>query len=260
MKWIGIFLIITILIVVNESTTVTFNNYYSKPVYLTFTGQASWGSTCSPPFNTGVTCVAEIGAVGSTRFCGALDGPQNCDAAQQLQLTLIETNFVSGGVWVDISVIPPACTPQLWDQNQCSDAGGASYNIPVEVSCNDASSFICQGPPSGPAGYPSNCGTSNGDCIGSAEGNPALCNQAYFFPTPTLEPVYYCNYINITFLSTEIKTTQTNTPKKTNTPKQTNTPKKIKTNTPKQTNTPRKTKTNTPRKTKTNKHKKNKNK
>merc|ERR1711879_264992 len=170
-------------------------NSMSSPLYVTFTASASWGSTCSPPFQPGTVCYANVTNVGSTRFCGSTSGTQDCNNAQNLHLTMIETNFVSDeNVWVDISVIPAACTNDDWYSDGCANTGGASYNVGVLVSC-DTGSVSCGGS-AGNNGYPTACGNPTGSCVG--QNNPS-CVQAYFFPAPPAEPVLYCEYMDVTF-------------------------------------------------------------
>merc|ERR1712137_364844 len=38
---------------------VTFKNSMSQAIYVTFTGDASWGDSCGPPWQPGTTCVAK---------------------------------------------------------------------------------------------------------------------------------------------------------------------------------------------------------
>ena len=197
--------------------TVEIANSRSTPIYVSFTrqdqsaGTINWNSTGSGCTATGSgthaayttiaanqTCTATIPTDnGSSRFCAALDAaPANCMNAQTEHLTMVETNFVASDqcfgtnvpcVWYDISVIPSTCTDALWDSDQCKGTGGASYNLPVSLSCagNPAMPvYTCQGPTNttyGPENYPSNCGNPNGTC---AVGTPKCTDgvAAYFYP------------------------------------------------------------------------------
>lgn len=178
-------------------------NKQSVPIYVGFTasggtpGSITWGSGCSKSGNgakiaAGATCQASVTADGtSTRFCAdTASVPANCFEAQQNHQTMIETNFEpasNGGcfnqgncVWFDISLIPSTCTDQLWDENQCANTGGASYNLPVQVACGSSTVYTCQGPVSsawGPENYPSKCGNPDATCQSSAN-----CQNAYFYP------------------------------------------------------------------------------
>ena len=81
---------------------------------------------------------------------------------------------------IDISLIPSTCTDALWKLNQCAGTGGASYNLPVQLTCPSQPTYTCQGPTStlyGPENYPSNCGNPN-----SWQAVPPVIPQAYFFP------------------------------------------------------------------------------
>ena len=173
---------------------VKFYNGMSNPLCVTFTGDASWGSTCSPPFQPGTVCYAQVGNVGGTRFCGSLTTTEDCNDAQNLNLTMIETNFVNDIVWVDISVIPAACTDSDWYADGCANTGGASYNAAVSISC-DTGDLNCGGHP-GTNGYPTNCGNPEGSCVGQ---NNTDCCQAYFYPDPPAQPVLVCQYLDVSF-------------------------------------------------------------
>jgi len=179
-------------------TSVTITNLRSSPVYVMFNQPAHWGPTCYPPFNPGTVCQVEVDNVGGSRFCTSLVTTQDCNDAQNLHMTMIETNFVSQGqVWVDISVIPAACTTQAWYNNGCANTGGASYNVGVIVSC-DAGTLVCRGSP-GANGYPTNCGSTQSTSCINQNGNPS-CTQAYYFPAPPLQPVLRCSYLNVTLI------------------------------------------------------------
>lgn len=178
-------------------------NKQSVALYVAFTatggapGDITWGTGCTKSGNgakiaAGGTCQASVAADGvSTRFCADTDAvPSNCFEAQQNHQTMIETNFEpasNGGcfnqgncVWFDISLIPSTCTDQLWDENQCANTGGASYNLPVSVACGSSTVYTCQGPVSGtwgPENYPSKCGNPDSTCQSSPN-----CQNAYFYP------------------------------------------------------------------------------
>jgi hypothetical protein len=178
-------------------------NQQSVAIYVGFTasggtpGAIAWGSGCTASGSgvkiaAGATCNANVTADGtSTRFCADTSAvPSNCFEAQQNNQTMIETNFEpasNGGcfnqgncVWFDISLIPSTCTDALWDQNQCADTGGASYNLPVSVACGASTVYTCQGPVSGtwgPENYPSNCGNPDSICQSTPN-----CQNAYFYP------------------------------------------------------------------------------
>ncbi len=179
-------------------------NQRATSLYVSFTqqnhapGLITWGSNCTASgagvtIAPGQTCFATVpSSAGITRFCAALDAaPADCFDAQVNHQTMVETNFQSGSapgcfnqgncVWYDVSVIPSFCTDALWKLNQCAGTGGASYNLPVAMACNDVTTFICQGPADGTYGtedYPKNCGNPNASCVG----NQASCVNAYFFP------------------------------------------------------------------------------
>lgn len=155
----------------------------------------------------------------SSRFCGSEEKVYDCWNAQQKSLTMIETTFVLKGkkwrcfpegsdcVWYDISVIPQNCINELFYQNQCANTGDASYNLPVLLGCNNIPTYICKGPKSAinPSRYPIFCGTADGNCTGMERNNNFnLCNQAYFFPAPKIQPNTVCSsdkIFNIVFLS-----------------------------------------------------------
>ena len=173
---------------------------------------------------------------GSSRFCATTtSAPANCMDAQSQHLTMIETTFLSFSsgscynnascVYYDISVIPAHCQnpqwygidwePPLTTQNPlppqsqwplCDSTGGASYNLPVQMSCANQPTYTCQGPTNGIWGnsnYPRNCGNPAATCATGSKG----CNNgisAYFFPTPPLSPNAVCpngNPLTITFLA-----------------------------------------------------------
>ena len=188
------------------------------------TGASTSANAASTQINTGQTCTASVNtSSGSSRFCAAKNAaPADCMNAQTQHLTMVETNFVAGSsncfntptcVWYDISVIPSTCTDTLWGQNQCANTGGASYNVPVTLSCAGNSSeptYTCQGPANGTYGnsnYPSQCGNPNAKC---ATGTPNCTNgvSAYFYPmfdSPenTYQPNAVCvkGNLSINFLS-----------------------------------------------------------
>jgi hypothetical protein len=178
-------------------------NKQNVAIYVGFTasggtpGSITWGSGCTvsgsgAKIAAGATCNASVDSDGaSTRFCADTDAvPSNCFEAQQNHQTMIETNFEpasNGGcfnqgncVWFDISLIPSTCTDELWDENQCDNTGGASYNLPVQVACGGSTVYTCQGPVNGtwgPENYPSQCGNPDSTCQSSPN-----CQNAYFYP------------------------------------------------------------------------------
>jgi hypothetical protein len=201
-----------------DTVTVTIKNSQSVAIYVSFTtlnqapGTITWNSSGNGCINTGKstnaaytqinagqTCTASVDtASSSTRFCAATNAaPANCMNAQTQHLTMVETNFEAASnsgcfnsgascVWYDISVIPSTCTDTLWKQDQCANTGGASYNLPVTLSCTNPAEpvYTCQGPTNGtygPENYPSKCGNPNATC---ATGTPNCTNgvSAYFYP------------------------------------------------------------------------------
>ena len=147
------------------------------PVYVSFTiaqahaaGPITWGVGCVNPgvgsnaayamVNTGTTCIAAVAVSAQTsRFCAStVSAPANGYTAQQDHLTMIETNFVKPAPYVcsininrvfyDISLILSTCTDEEWKTNQCAGVGGASYNLPVQLSCQNQPTYTCQAPTS----------------------------------------------------------------------------------------------------------------
>lgn len=183
---------------------VTITNSRGTPIFVSFTlanqtpGPITWGTDCTATgggaqIAAGATCQATVpSTTGSSRFCAALDQPPaNCYNAQTNHQTMVETTFETASnpgcfnkgscVWYDISVIPLTCTDALWQQGQCANTGGASYNLPVSLACGGSATFTCQGPTNttyGPENYPSQCGNPNAMCVG----NTNSCVQAYFYP------------------------------------------------------------------------------
>jgi hypothetical protein len=221
-----------------ENVTVSVTNSRPMPIYVAFTqyatvspGMITWDSNCTVSNNQvaiapGQTCQASVPTtVGPSRFCAFLTQVQSgtvpdCNNAQAHNQTIIETNFTTNTsnnnpcfngppcVWYDISVIPSSCTDQAWAANQCEGTGGASYNLPVMLACNNEPNYLCRGPKSGKYGtamYPSNCGNPNATCVPPASGAAApLCDNAYFHPTPVPSPNAVClsgQTLAITFLS-----------------------------------------------------------
>ncbi|PNG24419.1 hypothetical protein CR492_18895 [Methylocella silvestris] len=200
--------------VAGANSVVKITNKRDVSIFVSFTtsnhkqGPITWGGGCEKlapassagsasstggvMIRKGVTCTAKVNnnAV-SSRFCAALDQPPaDCYNAQANHQTMVETIFEPGSnpgcfnkgycVWFDISVIPSTCTDDLWKLNQCANTGGASYNLPVSVSCGSKPVYACQGPTSGKYGsanYPANCGNPDATCSGT----PA-CLNAYFYP------------------------------------------------------------------------------
>ena len=120
---------------------------------------------------------------------------------------MIETTFGAGAagcyptsqascIWYDISLIPSNCTDPRWQaQNYCSNTGGAAYNLPVQLSCQNQPTYTCKGPPGstyGNSGFPTNCGNPNATCTGNAELRECLFPsdvRAAVEPVPTQCPV-----------------------------------------------------------------------
>lgn len=216
------------------SVNVNVVNNGAATIYVAFTnystqtpGQITWGQGCTvtnfqAAIAAGGSCTAIVPATaGISRFCASTVATPagqtpNCNLAQARNQTMVETNFGTGAnsvcfpttlascIWYDISVIPQNCTPQAWALNNCANAGGASYNLPVSLACSGQPTFTCKGPPNatpyGNANYPSNCGNPVASCVG----NGASCNNAYFWPTPSPSPNAECQpgqMLIITFLA-----------------------------------------------------------
>lgn len=188
---------------------VSIQNQQSRTIYVAFTlgnGQApgaiNWGNCSAFVKNNqvaiggGMTCNTIVPtSSGSSRFCASTAPMQtpNCYQAQTNHQTMIETTFGAGAagcyptsmascVWYDISLIPAKCTDPLWQtKNYCSNTGGAAYNLPVQLSCQNQPTYTCKGPPGttyGNSGFPTNCGNPNATCTG----NTPNCVNAYFHP------------------------------------------------------------------------------
>src|SRR5271169_3849651 len=141
----------------------------------------TWGSGCLSPIKgltveilANTTCQAAITdsvANPGSRFCAATSLPPgtppvglDCSMAQQNHETLIEPYFqpapcfgpgTGNCIWYDVSVIPfdglkPNCTAittcdnTAWQLDQCKCAGGASYNLPVQLSCSGEPTLTCK--------------------------------------------------------------------------------------------------------------------
>ena len=229
-----------------QTGNVNIVNNTGSTIYVGFAPQTgssiTWGSGCLSPINgltveilADATCNASVTdsvASPGSRFCAATTVTStglNCWVAQQNQQTIIETYFQPGPcfgpgtpdcIWYNISIIPSNCTDQMpygpnnsdWQNDACGYTGGASYNLPVMMSCAGGPTFNCQGAPftNGPyalAGYPSNCGNPAGTCIG---GTQQMCTngvEAYFYPMSAInsnhQPVGVCTNgqpLTITFL------------------------------------------------------------
>ena len=205
-------------------------NQTVQSLYVSFSGSGpiTWDASCQGTM-MGVV-IAPGGSCGATaestnsgsRFCASPNAPSRCDEAQDNRQTFIETTFdtsesctwtgVSGAcVSYDISLIPTRCTDDLWKKDRCAGGGGASYNLPVELTCPGqppAFTFTCQGPTGtawGPQHYPIMCGNPNATCIG----NGPNCVNAYFYPMfdppeSKYQPVAICSggrTLTITFLA-----------------------------------------------------------
>jgi hypothetical protein len=222
-----------------ENVAVSVANQGTAPIYVAFSagtigssapGPITWAANCTVSNNqvsipAGQTCQAAVPSnAGTTRFCAftSLQTPPkaNCFLAQTINQTMVETTFgdtsnnycypssMSSCVWYDISVIPASCTDADWTANQCANTGGASYNLPVMLACNNEPTYVCQGPTNtnyGPALYPSKCGNPNASCVPPGNGTPTpSCDNAYFHPTPVPSPNAEClagSTLQITFLS-----------------------------------------------------------
>jgi hypothetical protein len=218
------------------TSSVNIVNNTGKTIYVGFTPQAgsaiTWGSGCAATSSNLTVMIANSGACSATvtdsnadpgsRFCAASTLPStgflDCSQAQSFNYTIIEPNFqpdckfgtttYPSCIFYDISVIPSNCVDSLFNAaNQyCNGTGGASYNLPVQLSCSGEPTFTCQGPiyTTGiyaPTGYPSMCGNPSASCIG----NTQSCVNAYFSPTnnnPDHQPGAYCfGTLTITFLA-----------------------------------------------------------
>jgi hypothetical protein len=220
------------------ASDVSIVNDTGKTIYVGFAPQAgsaiTWGKGCGKTVTNSTVVVAKNTACAATvlssdanpasRFCAAdsLDstGSLNCWEAQYHlpHNTLIEPNFIPNCtfgkktypscIFYDVSVIPANCTDNLFDaaHDYCKGTGGASYNLPVKVSCADEPTFTCQGPVAtsgiyAATGYPSMCGTPSASCIG----NTQSCVNGYFSPTnnnPSHQPGAYCfGTLTMTFLA-----------------------------------------------------------
>jgi hypothetical protein len=139
-------------------------NGRSNPIFVAFTtsdhhlGLIGWGPGCTQVLGgaviaAGKTCSATVTSNGaSSRFCAANALPtataknavtMDCFNAQANHQTMVETTFDPNGtscfnqgncVWYDISVIPSTSTDALWNQNECANTDGASYNLPVSIA------------------------------------------------------------------------------------------------------------------------------
>lgn len=192
-----------------ESGVVKLVNDRSEPIFVGYSGAGAidWQATTGCiPVATGAGgveitgnsfCIATVTATNSgSRFCASLTAPPNCLEAQNNHVTLIEPTFDTSTqcswthqagtcVAYDISIIPVGCTDEAWKADNCAKAGGASYNLPVELSCTGQPAdpvFTCQGPvpnsAADPQKYPSGCGNPDATCVGNARS----CVNAYFFP------------------------------------------------------------------------------
>jgi hypothetical protein len=220
------------------TSDVSIVNDTGATIYVGFAPQAgsgiTWGEGCGKTathstavVGKGATCAASVinsNANPGSRFCAArsLDstGILNCWQAQTHlpHNTIIEPNFLldckfgdktyPGCVFYDVSVIPANCTDNLFTaaNDYCKGTGGASYNLPVKVSCPDEPTFTCKGPVAtsgvyAATGYPSMCGTPSASCIG----NTQSCVNGYFSPTnnnPQHQPGAYCfGTLTMTFLA-----------------------------------------------------------
>jgi hypothetical protein len=234
----------------SSSGEVIIDNQTGSTLYVGFSPQSgasiTWGGGCLSPIKgltvkilKATTCKATVTdsvANPGSRFCAASTiGPTglDCAMAQQNHQTLIEPYFEpapcfgagsSNCIWYDISVIPAHCTDDTpygsknsdWHSDYCAATGGASYNLPVTISCAGQAAeptFTCQGPPFATgklaaAGYPRRCGNPSGRCIGGARQQCTNGVEAYFYPMSVInanhQPVGVCpggQSLVITFLA-----------------------------------------------------------
>jgi hypothetical protein len=219
------------------ASDVSIVNDTGRTIYVGFAPQAgsviTWGAGCGKTATNSTVVVAKDTACAAkvlssdanpgSRFCAATSlgstGSLNCWEAQSHlpHNTIIEPNFIPNCtfgkktypscIFYDVSVIPANCTDDLFDavHNYCKGTGGASYNLPVKVSCPAEPTFTCRGPVAttgiyAAAGYPSVCGTPSASCIG----NTQSCVNGYFSPTnnnPSHQPGAYCfGTLTMTFL------------------------------------------------------------
>jgi hypothetical protein len=181
-----------------ETGAVDIVNKGGAAIFVGFSGSINWDPSCTRS-DTGVeimpggSCRATVASNNaSTRFCASTGRVPDCTQAQDNHQTLVETTFQTSSqcawlgksgtcVWYDISIIPTGCTDAGWQQNECASDGGASYNLPVALSCTAEPTYTCQGPTGSKYGsqkYPENCGNPNATCVG----NSPQCVNAYFYP------------------------------------------------------------------------------
>ena len=244
-----------------ETSTVNIVNQQSTQIYVSFDGPITWdhSSSCLPSTNGGVqilagqSCHATVTPPAPmTRFCASPNAVPNCGAAQTNNQTIIETNFQTVAqcawlnysnttcVWYDISLIPSTCTDCAWNGNSkdptctpppsnaniyCAHTGGASYNLPVQLTCPGGiaePTYTCMGPPDktyyGGTNSPGQCGNPNATCACGSTGCaacpntgacPTTCVAAYFYPMfyppeSTYQPNAVCpngQPLTITFLA-----------------------------------------------------------
>lgn len=201
---------------------VVVKNSGAATVYVAFTnyttqqpGVIDWAAGCQGKvvnqqlaLAPGASCAAVVPVSnGIARFCASRTQVPagrlpNCNLAQTRNQTMIEVNFGAGAngcypasmatcAWYDISVIPQNCTADDWKRNKCANDGGASYNVPVSLSCAGQPTYVCRGPRDGTHGaadYPGKCGDPAASCVGGSQS----CDNAYFFPTPSPQPNSQC--------------------------------------------------------------------
>jgi hypothetical protein len=181
-----------------ETGAVDIVNKGTAAIFVGFNGSITWDSGCTQSgtgvkIAPGASCRATVTSNNaSTRFCASTGRVPDCTQAQDNHQTLVETTFQTSSqcawlgksgtcVWYDISIIPTGCTDALWQQNECGGDGGASYNLPVSLSCTAEPTYTCEGPTStkyGPQKYPANCGNPTANCVGNSQ----QCVNAYFYP------------------------------------------------------------------------------
>jgi hypothetical protein len=214
---------------VNQTTQAIFVNFFGGPISWQVSQEVHPSPDSCVATGNGVqiapgdACLATVESINSgSRFCASPYAPPKCEQAQDNHQTLIETTFNDAAqcaftgqpgpcVWYDISLIPIRCTDEFWRRDECAGGGGASYNLPVKLTCPGqppAPTFTCQGPTGatwGPQHYPNNCGNPNATCVGDTSN----CVNAYFFPmfTPPenkFQPNAVCSggrTLQITFLA-----------------------------------------------------------
>ena len=145
-------------------------------------------------------CIATVMATNSgSRFCASLEAPPNCTEAQNDHVALVDRAELRRQPAMQLDASGRhlrrlrhqhradlwAARTEAWKADSCAKAGGASYNLPVELSCSGQPSdpgLYLPGTGPGqqcrPAGIYDNCGNPDATCVG----NSRACVNAYFFP------------------------------------------------------------------------------